>query len=858
MQRARASIAATLLFVLAACSDQREPAGPGAEPAAIIYDGSRNDDADDFFFLPPVMPDPSRHDNFDAGKFNAGLRPTVSICQLAADPKANPMTDCALSNGAPILIADFPSSAVSVSTTAEHYQVNWHTDDSPVLVDRFYRIQVFLGSIRVGFADIDPVSSARELKSAQTNEVIPLVDGRTLPIKFRVEQGALCENKLDCGEFTVTDAGGTFLTNTKYAGVQFQPGFLPPGVDQITLTIERVAVGMDNQCHGASNPRLWKQWEACYSFTTDPDLTPLGGIQAPATVGKCTELSTDDPLYDKQLGYKSRDGVGLVALPNVTLPVSFGLDCEGFMGSGVITQASNPILRFAQAGWRGLGRQVGRVFGVRPAYAIDLGLGDRVRVGDGFSHINWGIGLDGTIAGGGEQSVPVGTDATPLELLIEYSHIHTHSTDGEEEYEDHVERMGGVPVVFQVTTGNGYFALDAAGAPIRTTTVMTSIGELDLGIAAVAFTADPNALSNVVTATAPTLDGEPFLFNITGQPSDLIAADLVRSVDAPTTSDALSWGFAIRNTGAGTAIASTARLTLAVDGSADGPVATREVAVPSLAPGAAFVIEAVEAIGPLASGTYIVNVTADHPALVVEGSETNNAATETFTVADPPDLTVASFTRSPAFPTTADAVTYTIQISNIGGSTAPASTARITTGWSRQTETGEMEAGGSVGFLDVGEIAAGAHLILELPQGTLNAATHSASIVVDIENGIAESNEANNSLSLPSFVVGAATLVTMSGQVTDLATGAALPGATVSIVGTPYAAVTNVSGLYQITNVPAGTYTVSASFIGYQTSSRTVTVAPGMPGTSFQLTLMPPIDPGGDGGILVPPVETPD
>ena len=55
----------------------------------------------DFFFLPPMMPDPSGHSNFDDGAFNARLGPTVSICQLAADPNANPMTDCALEGGAP-------------------------------------------------------------------------------------------------------------------------------------------------------------------------------------------------------------------------------------------------------------------------------------------------------------------------------------------------------------------------------------------------------------------------------------------------------------------------------------------------------------------------------------------------------------------------------------------------------------------------------------------------------------------------------------------------------------------------------------------------------------------------------------
>ena len=35
------------------------------------------------------------------------------------------------------------------------------------------------------------VGSARELKSVLTDDFIPLLDGRTLPIKFRIEEGAL-------------------------------------------------------------------------------------------------------------------------------------------------------------------------------------------------------------------------------------------------------------------------------------------------------------------------------------------------------------------------------------------------------------------------------------------------------------------------------------------------------------------------------------------------------------------------------------------------------------------------------------------------------------------------------------------
>ena len=629
MLRRRALIATSLLLALAACDD-RNPASPGSnDPAAIIYDGTRSDDADDFFFLPPMMPDPKGHDNFDDGAFNAQLGPEVRICELAADPNNNALTDCVLlADGTQKLIASFSSSAVQVSVTGEHYQVNWHTDDSPVAVDKFYRIQVYLGSTRVGFADLDPISSARELKNLRTGEVIPLVDGRTLPIRFRIERGALCENKLDCGEFKVTNDGGTFLTNTKYAGIRFEPGALPPGVDHVTLTIERVQVGSDNACHGASNVRLWKQFEACYSFETDPEIV----LHAPAMVGKCTELSTTDPLYDMQLGYKSSDGAGLKALPNVILPFDFGLECDTF-NEPVITQASNPLLRFAQAGWRGLGRQVSRVFGVRTAYAIDLGLGDRLVVGDGFSNINWGIGLDAVITSGGEQSVGFGLAAEPLAVRVAHEHVHIHSTDGDDEYADsHFMNMGGVPVTFTVTRGSGYFGLDGEGNPVRTALAMTSIEALSEGLASVAFTADPNASDNVVTATAPTLSPKPLQFVITGLASDLVVEGLVLATEDPSEGEQLEWNFTVRNGGTGRAVASTASLAVSFVGEGRQLVQTHRVVIPPLAPGGSHFVAIESASEGLGAGTYEAVATADvGPAetpgsQVVEASEANNAA----------------------------------------------------------------------------------------------------------------------------------------------------------------------------------------------------------------------------------------
>jgi len=59
------------------------------------------------------------------------------------------------------------------------------------------------------------------------------------------------------------------------------------------------------------------------------------------------------------------------------------------------------------------------------------------------------------------------------------------------------------------------------------------------------------------------------------------------------------------------------------------------------------------------------------------------------------------------------------------------------------------------------------------------------------------------------------------GKVTDAKTGEGLPGANVIIVGTRMGAATDLDGSYVIINVPVGTYTVSATMIGFRTVSAT-------------------------------------
>ncbi len=168
MFRLKYAARAALLLAVAACTgDVTAPsARPGdTGPSRTISDAAHAGTVPGFYFLPPMVPSPSY-----SGTFAGGLQPTVEICEI---------------NG-PICttIATFNATAAS-----QHYQVNWHTNQYNLDPAKTYRISVYVGAFRLGFADVDVVSSGKELKNVDTQQFIPLQDGRTLPIKFRIETG---------------------------------------------------------------------------------------------------------------------------------------------------------------------------------------------------------------------------------------------------------------------------------------------------------------------------------------------------------------------------------------------------------------------------------------------------------------------------------------------------------------------------------------------------------------------------------------------------------------------------------------------------------------------------------------------
>jgi len=169
-----------------------------------VSDGAHHGNPD-FFFLPPMFSNPNHDPNFEPAAFNGALRPAVEICELG-EPVGTDLTRACIT-GAPI--KRFAPSAVNVSLTDQQYSVNWDTRAQALNVNKFYRIQVLVGSTVLGFADIDPVANGSQLKNVQTNEYIGLVDGRTLPIKFRIENGALCgADRTACAAETINLAQG--------------------------------------------------------------------------------------------------------------------------------------------------------------------------------------------------------------------------------------------------------------------------------------------------------------------------------------------------------------------------------------------------------------------------------------------------------------------------------------------------------------------------------------------------------------------------------------------------------------------------------------------------------------------------
>ncbi|HEX9084245.1 MAG TPA: hypothetical protein VF836_05875, partial [Gemmatimonadaceae bacterium] len=220
--KGRRLLTLAVLALAFACEDQKAPTGPAglkppANPSAMISDGAHGGNPD-FFFLPPLVANPENSPNYDRGKANNALEASlaVEICELKAPPVDASgnffATDCV--GGPPLKRFEPGTGAVRQQGSGDDgfYMAQWKTKESALILSKFYRIKVFIdGALdTLGIADLDPVANQKELRNTRTGEVIPLLDDGTLPIKFRVEKGALCPvGVVLCNSVTVTNNNPT-------------------------------------------------------------------------------------------------------------------------------------------------------------------------------------------------------------------------------------------------------------------------------------------------------------------------------------------------------------------------------------------------------------------------------------------------------------------------------------------------------------------------------------------------------------------------------------------------------------------------------------------------------------------------
>ena len=492
MIKARLLTVSALLFIVA-CKDNNTPTQISAptDPSKIISDGAHGGNKD-FFFLPPMVPLPVGNPDFELGKFNNTLKPSlrVDICELRPELQNGvavlPTAGTLCVSGAP-LKTFAPGSVNLVNLPVKQtgwwtlfnlppdgfYYVLWDTRQSNLNVNKYYRIKVFIDGATepLGVADVDPMSSLLQWKYTLTGQVIQLVDDVMLPIAFRVEHGggsALCgaaslcvsstiSNNSASGSQTVTvDAGSGSI-----AGATFPNGWLPAnGPQNVVVTIAQVDIGTTDPVTGESTKPCHvglklQQFPGCFNFTTTPHLAAIdeSGRQfaTPVTVAVCYSLEGGtDPRRSFAEMYASGPNEPPHPLEDASDAGILSAATRSCTPTQVIGAApSTALSRLASASWNRIKKGVGTIFGVRTAYGVDLGLGG---IATAFSNV--GPAISATIQPVGSTEI---THTGPGNVQVYVRLIGSNHHDGQ-----HQNSVGlpDLPVHFQLAEGsNGAIAV---------------------------------------------------------------------------------------------------------------------------------------------------------------------------------------------------------------------------------------------------------------------------------------------------------------------------------------------------------------------------------------------------------------
>lgn len=416
-------LAGAALIAAAACGDTRMPTAPRhlAPPGsnASLWDGSQLGGNPNVFFLPPLVPNPNGvAPTYGMNPFQSGLPVQIEIVCLTPPAGGSCTPDRGL-----------PRTNATLDQSNQQYQLNWDTRAPGFDPGYAFRVNVFIGSRNVAFADVVLIANANP-KNKNTSDDIPLPDGRTMPIKVHVQTGWACQNQASCVTQVVGNTpptGQTYTQVTTNDGedlAAFPANWFDPnavGSNSVLVTIEDVTPNYSScaKLGGETQLTTMLSRNHCVRVTTDPEVQH---VTATVLIATCV----DNPGDLRQLVLKYDLNESPVFLRNVNVSTMTGFICpENRIG---MSRSPNRLVRFASNTLIRLGGAMRTLFGPKTAYAIDQGVGGALDLGGGFSVFNLGLDATMSVASGDNQRGAVGSTLS-AQQVVRVRSLHTDQSD---------------------------------------------------------------------------------------------------------------------------------------------------------------------------------------------------------------------------------------------------------------------------------------------------------------------------------------------------------------------------------------------------------------------------------------------
>jgi hypothetical protein len=513
MRQLFAVAALAALALVLSCDHVTEPGpvSPGAASAAISDAIHGDNRTPGFFWLAPMVAQPPRS---AFGTFEPGFRPTIRLVCLSTTAAG---VDCDPAE----VLAEFGMGTGMAVDPAGSYQVDLDTRSVDLRTSTAddittYRVIALTdpltelgGPFVLGYADLVLAATGNAVKNLATDDVIALLNGRVLPVRFRIDRGAyehvlraaqaslpgdpdgaLCQENCSVTVVSATEPTQASLedeaTGESTTGVHFEAGDV--AVPTI-LVIDELVTADEGEENCATGVTVDKKY--CYRYKVFPDVP----FNNPVRFGICPRDLPIGPGSIWRILKVDRDGQGN---PTLTRPepvdVSDFLPCTGL--GGLAAAPSGGLLRLA-FDWL-----VPRLF----AREVKVWGG----MAEDFSDVFWGV--DALLTMSPTDAVLPEGATRPMVVLARTT------------VDDAPASLAGAGVLFTITSGAGSLSAPDSVTPVSQVMDGGRVVAMTLltgtnGAASVNWTVALGA--NVLEATwadLPTAEGLPLVFAVTGLP----------------------------------------------------------------------------------------------------------------------------------------------------------------------------------------------------------------------------------------------------------------------------------------------------------------------------------------------------